>query len=139
MSNRFELKIDGVDEMRRQLSIIISRYPEAVRGALKRWAEKVKTDSVEHYVPTDKGTLKNSARTTLTPRRLQVNISFGGQAKDYAIVVHEHPSAFSPGSWKNGVHFTTGGPKYLERPLLAAVSTAARDIAKDMNLEGLLR
>lgn len=51
----------------------------------------------------------------------------GGPSAPYAVAIHEHLSEHSPRSWQiaeergGGVHFATGGPKFLENAVNAAI------------------
>lgn len=110
-------------------------------GALFRRGEVIMADSKEHYVPTDKAALKNSGHVSLPEigrTEISVTLSYGAAASEYALAVHEHLSEHSPPSWQTAeregrpVQFTTGGPKYLEKPVLAAAGTFQRDLANDM-------
>jgi hypothetical protein len=139
----FELRVEGIGQQRASLAKIIARFPKQARAALQRQAERIMTDSKEHYVPVDNSPLKNSGHVSMqTGNRLVAELSFGGAAGAYALAVHEHPSSFSPPSWQGKtINWTTPGTgaKYLEKPLMRAVPTLARDIATDLNLEGMLR
>lgn len=98
--------------------------------------------SKAEFVPVDDSDLKNSGHVRPPFRGpgnlITVELVYGGTAAAYAIAVHEHPSTFSPPSWKGvTVQFTTGGPKYLEIPLMQAVPTLARDLAQVLDLDRL--
>ena len=114
-----------------------------VGGALYRQAQKIMADSKEHYVPVDLGTLKSSGRVqppTYMGRTVTVELSYGDAASAYALAVHEHPSKHSPPSWQGTqVTFSPSGtgPKYLERPLMAAIPGLPQALARDLNLEKL--
>jgi hypothetical protein len=113
--------ITGADKIAQNLAAIAKMVPEAAAAALYQEGEQLRTES-QNAVPVDLGTLKNSAFVN-DPQTdkdgVFVTVGYGGAAKAYALAVHEYPSSYSPPSWQNGVQFTTGGPKYLERPLLA--------------------
>lgn len=124
--------VTGTDEVMAKLR----RAPESVRNEvaaeLYRQAEQVMGDSKENYVPVDHGVLRDSGfveQPKIEAESISVRLGFGGVAKAYAIAVHEHLSEHSPFSWKKAeasgrpVKFSPPGrgPKYLERPLLAAV------------------
>lgn len=116
------------------LSKLGTSIPREAAGALSEVAEEIMTES-QDLVPVDLGALKNS-KFVQSPERasdgLSVTMGYGGEAAAYAEAVHEHPSATSPQSWlKGAVHFQTPGtgPKFLERPVVAAQRTFASDIA----------
>lgn len=124
------------------LQRIANRYGTTVIGAaLYRRGQAIMADSKERYVPVDLGPLKASGKVhppEYLGRRVTVELSYGDAATAYALAVHEHPSKHSPPSWQGvQVQFSPSGtgPKYLERPLMAAVPTLARDLAADLNLE----
>lgn len=121
----FQLK--GAKEMERRLQRIAAKFPDKIMGALRVEAELIKTDSQQNYVPVDLGTLRSSAQVSDVERKgkdVEVSISYGGAASDYALAIHEHTSEHSPPSWQGtDVQFSPQGrgPKYLEKPLMAAV------------------
>jgi hypothetical protein len=128
------------DTLSKNIEKLRTRFGKHVDGALYRVGEQIMSDAKQHYVPVDLGPLKNSGfvdRPVHEGRKTIVRLSFGGAASAYALAIHEHPSQYSPPSWK-GVIVTfspTGtGPKYLERPLMAKVATMATDIAQDLRL-----
>lgn len=114
-----------------------------IGGALYRQAQKIMADSKEHYVPVDLGTLKSSGKVappTYLGRTVTVELSYGDAAAAYALAIHEHPSKYSPPSWQGTqVTFSPSGtgPKYLERPLMAALPRLPQELARDLNLEKL--
>ena len=86
-------------------------------------------------VPVDLGTLMGSGNVDNVKRtrdRVSVEMGYGGAAAAYALAVHEHPSSHSPRSWSGGVVFSKGGPKYLERPALAAARGMAGRLARKL-------
>jgi hypothetical protein len=149
--------------MQRKLRRIADKYPDAIRGALHFRAELIMTDAKEHYVPVDLSGLKNSGHVEPPERgkgrEIRVALVFGETSIDYAISVHEHPSAHDPPSWRGAgfgkgeavdpvgrggafsgsVRFKVGGPKYLELPLMKAVPHLARDLAKDLHVDKVTR
>jgi len=132
------------DGITKRLLALEAKFGTMVAGALYRRAQRIMADSKENYVPVDLSTLKNSGQVSppyYLGRQVTVELSYGGAAAAYALAVHEHPSKYSPPSWQ-GVQVTFSpsgtGPKYLERPLMAAVSTLPADLAKDLNLERMV-
>ena len=98
-------------------------------------------DSKQNYVPVAAeggGTLQGSGHVeppVVEGTQVSVRLAYGGPASDYAEAVHEHLSEHSPYSWQvaeflgHGVHFTQGGPKYLERPFLVGIKGLGQWIA----------
>lgn len=148
------------DGISKSLQRIANKFNTTLIGAaLYRRAQKIMADSKEHYVPVDLGTLKSSghvAPPSYSGRTVTVELSYGDAASAYALAIHEHPSKHSPPSWlaRTGGAIVTGnqgqgvntsvrfspagtGPKYLERPMMAAIPTLPAELAKDLNLEKL--
>ena len=73
-------------------------------------------------VPVDLGTLKNSGKVkkpTFKGSLIDVDITYGGAAADYAFIVHEDPNArHAPGKTY----------KYLEMPFMAHKPTFERNV-----------
>lgn len=94
-------------------------YRQARNGLVKQGqAILVKSNS---YAQEDTGKLISEGKVILiddgTIAGLEVSINYGdGESAPYALTLHEYPSEYDPPSW-NGVpvHFTKGGPKFLER------------------------
>lgn len=134
-------KLTGTKAMDKHMRSLALRVPKKFGQQLRLQGELIKTDSQRNYVPTNLSTLKNSARVagpfidgqgrdalgrfTLSSGggvgSIEVSITFGGAASDYARALHEHPSSSSPPSWKGKtIKFQGGrqrGVKYLERPM----------------------
>lgn len=107
---RFEI---DTNQVRSNLLKVSQAARAEAASELYLQAEAVMTESKRDYVPVDLGILRASGHV-LPPveedRRTKVQLVFGGAAKAYAIVQHE----------RLDFKHTTGGPKYLERPLMAA-------------------
>lgn len=119
--------------MRAAIDHLETIFGEAIRSSLRIEAEMVMTDSKENYVPVDLGTLRSSGfvePVEYDGGKFSVKLVYGGAAAPYALAVHEHPSEHSPPSWSGNVHFSPPGrgPKYLERPMLVAISGMERRI-----------
>jgi len=133
--------VTGVPQMQRNLQRAAAQIRDKVAAALYREAERVMTKSKRDHVPVDTGTLRASGHVEQPVRKgrnVSVTLAFGGPAAPYALAVHEHLSRHSPPSWQHGhVTFSPAGrgPKYLERPLLAAVPGLAKRLAEDIALE----
>lgn len=128
--------------MQRRIRSAKEKVPKAAAAALFIRGEAIMGRSKAEFVPVDNSDLKSSGIVRppfFGPGNLiTVELVYGGTAVVYAIVVHEHPSTFSPPSWSGvTVQFTTGGPKYLEIPLMQASATLARDLARDINFNRL--
>lgn len=95
------------------LGLTTDRLLHLAGGALKLEGELIMTDSKEHYVPVDEGTLRDSGHVTdptIQGSKVFVELGFGGEAEPYAWVQHENLE------FKHKV----GGPKFLETPMLQA-------------------
>lgn len=128
--------------MQRRLRNAKEKVRKGAAAALFIRGEAIMGRSKAEFVPVDDSDLKNSGHVRppkFGPGNLiTVELVYGGTAAAYAIAVHEHPSTSSPPSWSGvTVQFTTGGPKYLEIPLMQAVPTLARDLARDINFNRL--
>ena len=143
---RFTMSISGRDEVNANLANFLRNFQAASARALYRRMEAVMARSKRQFVPVDLGPLKDSGYVSFPERRgdtLSCTASYGGAAAAYALAVHEHPSSYSPFSWRraealgHGVHFSPAGtgPKYLEKPLMQWAQTAAVDLANDIKQE----
>lgn len=109
--------------------------------ALKNEAKRIMTDSKEHYAPEDRGDLISEGMVydpVKIGNTFAIEMGYGGpKSRDYAVALHEHPSASSPPTW-NGVSLTFTKPgtgeKYLERPLMKAVDGMPERLAKDIKI-----
>lgn len=124
-SPKMSLRIKGDKDLIRTLNAIKRQSPVALGAALYQEGEEIMADSKENYVPVDTTDLKVSGHVELpdiAKDHVTVMMGYGGAAEEYAVAVHEHLSWHSPRSWiiaeqSDDVHFTVGGPKYLEIPL----------------------
>jgi hypothetical protein len=81
--------------------------------------------------PVDVGTLELSGHVedpVLDGAGVSVQLGFGGEARGYAVIVHED---LSPKNFKRA----GSGPKYLEGPMLEAAGTLESALAKDLQLD----
>lgn len=132
------LKFTGEKKMAQKIFALEKKFPGKARAALLFRGERVMTRSKNEFVPADKSILKNSGRVVLERTGITVTLSYGGDAKAYALAVHEHLSPHSPPSWRNTtVRFSPSGrgPKYLQKPLLEQQRTLAKDLASDLRVE----
>jgi hypothetical protein len=117
------LTITGTEALSAALMQTGPRFQQAAASGLFVEAEAIMADSKEHYVPVDTGTLKNSGHVQLPEidgTTVTVQMGYGGAAEAYAVVQHERLEFNHP----------VGGPKYLERPLLAAASGLVSRLAE---------
>jgi hypothetical protein len=131
-------QIQGLDAVDRILEQFGAKAMKEAGALVHDRGEAVALDSKQNYVPVDQSTLQGTIHAeppVIEGNQASVRIVAGGPAADYAEAVHEHLSEHSPASWKiaeasgRGVHFTQGGPKYLERPFLIAIKDLASYVA----------
>ena len=131
--------LTGPEAMKRKL---VGARAGILRDAIKAInieAEQVMTRSKQEYVPVDEGTLRNTGHVVhaqLINKKITVRMRYGPIVT--AIVIHESPD-YDPPSWRKfegpgGVNFRRGGPKFLERPLRAALTGMGERIAKEIRL-----
>ena len=128
--------MEGLDKLTKRLDKSGKLSPQAMAGPLKLEAELIMTKA-KRLTPVDLGTLRSSGhvkKPVVTRKTAKVLLGFGGAASAYALAVHEHPSRHSPSSWRGGVSFTSGGPKYLERPVKEARKGFGRRVARHLDL-----
>lgn len=135
MDNEYVIGLDDVEATLRQFG----QQAFVVGGnLLYEKGEGIALDSKQNYVPVDRSTLQGSIHAeapVVEGNQITNRVVAGGPAADYAEAVHEHLSEHSPHSWKvaeasgRGVHFTQGGPKYLERPFLIGIKNLGQYLA----------
>lgn len=131
----------GSQELTNRLKQLEKEAKRKAKAAILNESYRVMEDSRENYVPVDMGDLKASGRVEQNVRgnNISVSLTYGDEKTDpYALAVHEHPSSFSPPSWQGVpvVFSPTGhGPKYLERPVKAAIKGMRERLADDMKLD----
>ncbi len=128
--------MEGLDKLTRRLDKSGKLSAQAMAGPLFTEAELIMTKA-KKLTPVDLGTLRSSGhvkRPVITRNKAKILLGFGGAASAYALAVHEHPSRHSPSSWRGGVSFTSGGPKYLERPVKEARKGFGRRVARHLDL-----
>lgn len=116
------LTITGTEQLRAALMRVGTDARPQIATALYQEAEEIMAVSKEQYVPVDLAILKASGHVQLPEmdgNDITVKLGYGGAAKDYAVIQHERMDFKHP----------VGGPKYLERPLLAAASGLAKKLA----------
>lgn len=118
------MRIEGGELLDRALKVAGRDARRHMGFALFAEGNRIMEDS-KQVVPVDTGTLRNSG-TVMPPQvsggGVSVELGYGGLARDYALVIHEAPREWN---WsKPGT-----GPKYLERPVLAAARGLPRRLA----------
>jgi hypothetical protein len=142
---RSSFTIKGDKEMVARLQRLAVEQREKMHRALYRLAEGIMANSKARFVPVRDSALKNSGFVEMPVTVgfvTSVTLKYGGPAAPYALAIHEHPSEHSPESWKraeasgNPVQFRPPGrgPKFLEKPIMEKIPTAAADLARDMKL-----
>ena len=135
-----KVTLKGAAAMSRRLKNLGGRYPDTIRSVLHKHAEIIMTISKTNFVPVDNNALRSSGFVPPVERRtgrlIVAELVFGGPSEPYAIAVHETPSEHDPPSWVGKIiKFNVGSSKYLERPLMNAVPTLARKMARDLALD----
>lgn len=153
------MPVNGLDTTLRNLAALGQRLPGAADDFLWKEGEAILARS-QQLVPRDTDDLANSGEVKRTGGNVSagvgrqllardeggrfakgsVEVAYGksGPAADYALTVHEHPSMHDPPSWRGKtVHFTTGGPKFLELAYRESVSGVWGRLAA--HLRGQLR
>lgn len=128
--------MEGLDQLTRRLDKSGKLSAQNMAGPLFLEAGLIMTKA-KKLTPVDLGPLRSSGhvkRPVITRKTAKVLLGFGGAASAYALAVHEHPSRHSPPSWQGGVSFTSGGPKYLERPVKEARKGFGRRVARHLDL-----
>jgi hypothetical protein len=139
-------RVTGAKELAAKLTRMGRLVQDRMGGALYREANDIMTVSKTNHVPIDLGPLRRSGHVDSPERkgkRVTATMGFGGPTAAYAVVVHEHPSDLDPPSWRaaDSVTFSPAGrgPKYLERPLMAAIPGMAERIGKALDIEDAAR
>lgn len=135
----FELK--GSEELKRKLRGMGPAMIRVAARSLYRSAEAVMSDSKEHYVPVDTGTLRSTGRVDppeTSSRNVKVILGFGGPSAPYALAVHENPRSGKTGgqspSGRPYKHYAqTGQWKYLQTPIEQALPDIARQLKLDLD------
>lgn len=107
-----EFSFTGLERAARRLVLVVTTVPPNCGARLYRFGEIIITDAKQNYVPVRDGILRASGfveQPKISQREITVRIGFGGAAEAYAAAQHE----------RMDYKHTVGGPKYLERPVLA--------------------
>ncbi len=127
MPDNFSVKLDGGDELFRKLKQLGPEALKTAAASLYRSAERTMTRSKEDFVPVDTGALRSTGTVMppeITQNNITVELGYGGPSVDYAVIVHEDPSAHHkpPTQWK-----------YLETPLKEDEPLIVTDLIHDLN------
>lgn len=119
-------QILGGEKLLAALTKIAQELPEQTAAALLEVGEEIMTDAKENYVPVDLGALRASGfvRSDLSFKDYTIKLGFGGPSAPYALIQHENMQ----------YRHTTGGPKYLERPVMARAGNIGRDVASKVRV-----
>lgn len=113
--------------------------------ALKREAQRILTDSQEHFVPIDTGQLHDSAKVfppTYSGKSIEVTFGYDGVANErgsmYTIPVHEIPAPPGASIGGRSASHPRGEWRYLLTPFLNAMDGLVGRVVSDVkgNLEG---
>jgi len=124
----FKITIKGLDKAVRRLRALGGNIQKEIAPALFTEMDvEVAGRAKEEFVPVDTGALKGSIHATKPKVRrgsVSVSVVAGGPAAPYALRVHEWLGA--------GVRWSVPGtgPKYIEKPLLAAIPEIKKALIK---------
>lgn len=148
MANVAFVNLNGMEKFLATLKRLGNEAPKIAALAIYREAERIMTDSKEHYVPVaaDGGSLKASGQVQppeIKGGLVKVVMGYGNSSVKYALAVHEHLSEHSPPSWikaeesGRGIHWHLRGrgPKYLELPVNKARKGMDARLAADVKRE----
>ncbi len=126
MPKAIELKMDGMSELGRRLELLSADIVVEIGEALRAEGEIEMTEAKKR-TPVDTGALRASGHVTGPDRKgrdVEVRLSFGGPAVQYAVEVHENLEA-----WHR-----VGQAKYLESVLNESASHMANRVARRLEL-----
>lgn len=116
---------DAIQAIATNLTALRARLIAAGATGLYKAGHVIITDAQQNYVPVRDGILLASGQVSepvISETDATVSIGFGGAASAYARVQHEDLT----------FHHEIGGPKYLERPLLAHADDIKALVAAEM-------
>jgi hypothetical protein len=122
---KMDFQIDD-SKLRKQLLGASAKTIHAAAASLYQSAEVIMTDSKENYVPVKTGNLRSTGFVQLPEidgQDINVTLSYGGPAVDYAVVVHEDLTA----------HHPHGQAKYLSTPLEQRLGDVHTKLVVDLN------
>lgn len=123
----FKASVDGAAEMAKKIREIAAKFPKEVEAALYAEANVEMVES-KRRVPVRYGPLKASGAVhepEREGRQISVTLSYGDNAVDYAVYVHEDLTAFH----KNGE------AKFLESVLKESAPYMAERLAKRLHFD----
>lgn len=115
------MQITGTKKVILNLNKAGTRGIKAVGAGLYLEGNNIISDSLPQ-VPVDQSALKNSKYVTLpeiTAQNITVELGYGGEAKEYAVVQHEHTEFKHPGG---------GKAKFLQDPMYAAMGGFTKNV-----------
>ncbi len=119
------LFVVGLDELQAKLKASGKRATVALAGPLRLEAELIMTEA-KQLAPVDLGTLRASGvvqSPDVGPKRVTVELGFGGAAAAYALIQHE----------RTDFTHTVGQAKFLEQPMKAAKAGFGTRLAKHVD------
>lgn len=121
-----DVQILGEEKLLLALDQIARSLPLKTNAALLQVGEEIMTNAKQNYVPVDLGALRASGYVEQRNEgsTFIVELGFGGPSAPYALIQHENMS----------FNHTTGGPKYLERPVTERAASIPRDVANKVRL-----
>lgn len=124
--------VKGLEEALAIISELPAKLTQMAAAPVYRRAERIMTDSKQHYVPVDTGNLRSTGHVdppVVGGEEVTVDLGFGGTAANgaevgYALRVHEDLQ----------MHHRVGQAKYLETPLRNDITSgkAAEGIGLDL-------
>jgi hypothetical protein len=118
--------VTGLDKVTSNMTGVQAMAKRRGKSVVRVEAEKVMLQA-KRLAPVDDGVLQASGRVhpaELEGTKVTVRLTFGGDAKDYAIPVHE----------RLDVRHTNGQAKFLETPVLAHSKVFAENVARTLRL-----
>ena len=120
------VQVLGTEKLLAALEKIAREIPDKTAAGLYEVGEEIMKNAKANYVPVDLGALRASG---YVERRQEggtfiVEMGFVGSSAPYALIQHENMS----------FNHTTGGPKYLERPVMERAGSIGRDVANKVRI-----
>lgn len=140
-----EVKVTGFEELAKKLATYGAGARKAGLEAVYQEAKQIAYEAVE-LCPKEFGVLRGSIwaqRNTGSGDEIAATVhAGGGEPEEYAVAVHEHPSAMSPPSWQGKTITWTypgTGAKFVERPMLKWASNGAEHLSKRLDVNAMGR
>lgn len=121
------IQIVGVDALLQNYAVSEDRIQQALMVALREIGEELMT-AAKQLCPVRYGALRASGLAHAVERdgdSLREVLSFGNDAVDYAIYVHENLNA----------HHNVGQAKFLEQPIMDAATSLTDRIAESLRAQ----